>query len=284
MKNMMRCDCNKIFLKKLFTYSSRPQKEKKFKIKKKYRREYYQCNNCKHIFSKLYFDLKDIYNDQYFDNTYSNIKKLQNRFNYVKNLGYAKSDNKNRVKRVNYYFNNKKELSVLDVGSGMGIFLYEMQKRNWKCLGLDLDNRYKIFCKDFLNIKILNQKLQNLNIKKKFNLITFNKVLEHLSNPISLLKISKKFLKEDGVIYLEVPDSKVKKLGKYRDEFSLEHLHVFSIQSVSNMAEKSGFSVNSIQRIIDPSGKYTIFAFLEKNNIYKKKKFNNRKSSNGSNI
>ena len=34
------------------------------------------------------------------------------------------------------------------------------------------------------------------------------------------------------------------------------------------MAEKSGFSVNSIKRIIDPSGKYTIFAFLEKKKNY----------------
>lgn len=264
MNNLMQCDCKKNSLKKLFSYSSRPKKEKKFKIKKKYKREYYECKNCKHIFSKLYFDLKDIYNDQYFDYTYTNLKKLQYRFNSVKNLSYAKSDNKNRVKRVNSYFDNKNKLSVLDVGSGMGIFLYEMKKRNWKCLGVDLDSRYKKFCKDFLNIKILNQKLQNLNIKKKFNLITFNKVLEHLTNPISLLKVSKKFLKEDGIVYLEVPDSKVKNLGKFRDEFCVDHLHIFSIQSVSNMAEKSGFSVNLIKRIIDPSGKYTIFAFLEK--------------------
>ena len=62
----MQCDCKKNSLKKLFSYSSRPKKEKKFKIKKKYKREYYECKNCKHIFSKLYFDLKDIYNDSIF--------------------------------------------------------------------------------------------------------------------------------------------------------------------------------------------------------------------------
>ena len=30
----MQCDCKKNSLKKLFSYSSRPKKEKKFKIKK----------------------------------------------------------------------------------------------------------------------------------------------------------------------------------------------------------------------------------------------------------
>ena len=116
----------KIFLKNYFLIPV-DQKRKKFKIKI-IKREYYECKNCKHIFSKLYFDLKDIYNDQYFDYTYTNLKKLQYRFNSVKNLSYAKSDNKNRVKRVNSYFDNKNKLSVLDVGSGMGIFLYEMKK------------------------------------------------------------------------------------------------------------------------------------------------------------
>jgi hypothetical protein len=54
-------------------------------------------------------------------------------------------------------------------------------------------------------------------------------------------------------------------LGKLRDEFCIDHLHLFSIQSVSNMAARSGFSVDFVKRIIDPSGKYTIFAFLKKN-------------------
>ena len=31
------------------------------------------------------------------------------------------------------------------------------------------------------------------------------------------------------------------------------------------MASRSGFSVDFVKRIIDPSGKYTIFAFLKKN-------------------
>ena len=50
MNNLMQCDCKKNSLKKLFSYSSKPKKEKKFKIKKKYKREYYECKNCKHIF------------------------------------------------------------------------------------------------------------------------------------------------------------------------------------------------------------------------------------------
>ncbi|MDC1338217.1 class I SAM-dependent methyltransferase [Pelagibacteraceae bacterium] len=265
MKYMMYCNCKIFFIKKLFSYSKKPPKEKEFNIKKKYKREYFECKNCGHIFARLFFDLKDIYNKQYFDYTYSSLDKLKTRFNFVKNLKFKNSDNKNRVGRINEYFDKKKNLDVLDIGSGMGIFLHEMKKKQWNCLGLELDKRYKKFCNEFLKIKVLNIKFQNLKINKKFNLITFNKVLEHVENPITLLKISSKFLKKDGKIYIEVPDSNVKKLGKLRDEFCIDHLHLFSIQSVSNMASRSGFSVDFVKRIIDPSGKYTIFAFLKKN-------------------
>jgi len=265
MKIIKPCNCKNFFKKKLFSYSKRPKKEKKFNIKRKYKREYFECLNCGHVYAKLFFDLNDIYNEQYFDYTYSSLKNLKLRFNFVKNLKFIYSDNKNRVKRINEYFKKQKKLDLLDVGSGIGIFLYEMKKKNWNCLGLDLDKRYKKFCNDFLRIKVLDKRLQDLRLKKKFNLITFNKVLEHLEDPISMLKESKKLLKSNGSVYLEVPDSNVKKLGKFRDEFCVDHLHLFSMASVSNMALRAGFDVDCLKRIIDPSGKYTIYAFLNKN-------------------
>ena len=46
----------------------------------------------------------------------------------------------------------------------------------------------------------------------------------------------------------------MKNLGKFRDEFCVDHLHIFSIQSVSNMAEKSGFSVNLLKELLIPQG------------------------------
>ena len=55
------------------------------------------------------------------------------------------------------------------------------------------------------------KKLSKFKFKKKFDLISFNKVLEHLKNPIMLLKSSKRFLNKNGIVYIEVPDIKAKK-------------------------------------------------------------------------
>lgn len=258
------CNCKNQYLTKIFNYKNKPKKEKNFDIDKKYRRTFYQCNICDHIFSKLYFELKEIYNSDYFEKTYKDIDGVKKRFNFVKKLKLKNSDNKNRVLRINRYFKNKKNLSVLDVGSGIGIFLYEMKRKKWQCNGLEMDKRYAFFSKKYLKIKVQNKKLQNFKTKKKYDLISFNKVLEHVPNPVNLLKSAKSLLKKDGIIYIEVPDAKVKKLGKFRDEFCVDHLHLFSLASISILSTKSGFKTELTKQIIDPSGKYTIYAFLKK--------------------
>ena len=81
------------------------------------------------------------------------------------------------------------------------IFLYEMKKKDIKLKELDLDKRYANFLKK-KEIKVFVNKIENLDIKEKFDLITFNKVLEHVKNPSKFLKNSIKFLKNNGLIYI----------------------------------------------------------------------------------
>lgn len=102
-------------------------------------------------------------------------------------------------------------------------------------------------------------------IKKKYDLVTLNKVLEHIKNPINLLKTLKKKLKNKGYLYVEVPDIMASNKGKNRQEFGLEHFHVFSISSLERILTNSGFIVQKIARIHEPSDKYTLYVFAKKN-------------------
>ena len=82
------------------------------------------------------FDIKQLYSKQYLKLTYKDENGLHKRFNKITKLSILKSDNKNRAKRVNKFF-SKKNLKLLDVGSGTGVFMYEMRKKNWKVFGKD---------------------------------------------------------------------------------------------------------------------------------------------------
>ena len=102
--------------------------------------------------------------------------------------------------------------------------------------------------------------------KTKIWLDYLNKVIEHVKNPLSFLLFSKNLLNLGGYIYIEVPDGvQASQIGKDRNEFALEHFHAFSIRSTAALIAQSGFSALRIERLIEPSGKFTIRAIAKLN-------------------
>lgn len=117
----------------------------------------------------------------------------------------------------------------------------------------------------FENYRTFLDKIKKL-LNKKFQVITLNKVLEHVKSPNLFLNKIRKLLEKKGFIYIEVPDGIAAKNsleGKNREEFYLDHLHVFSVKSLTNCLTKSKFNLLEINRIKEKSGKYTIYAFAQ---------------------
>ena len=85
------------------------------------------------------------------------------------------------------------------------------------------------------------------------------------SDPISFLKIFKKF-KKGWFLYIEVPniDARFDKAGYSREEFYIEHHHVFSDISLITMMNKLDLKVLKLKKIVEPSTKYTLFCFAQK--------------------
>ena len=259
--------CQKSRFKKKFEYNNPPEGETNYQIDhKKYHRYYVECRNCKHYFSILKINLKNFYSAEYNRATYSN--NLKKTFNKIKNLPKNKSDNYFRVKRIETFLKKNvgdiKNKSLLDVGSGLGIFPYMISKIGLKCTALDPS---KVSCnhlKKNLKLKTLYGDFFKTKIKKKFDFITLNKVIEHVKRPEKMLLKAKSILKLNGVIYIEIPDIKAAKEGKNREEFYLDHLHVFSKTSVKYLAKKINMKLLLMKSIREPSSKYTIYAFLSK--------------------
>ncbi len=101
---------------------------------------------------------------------------------------------------------------------------------------------------------------ENLDL---FDVITFNRVLEHVKDPVTMLRRGLRYLKPKGFIYVEVPDGEMAaEAGKEREEFFVDHLHVFSLSSLSLAALSAGFTITALGRAREPSGKYSLWAFL----------------------
>ena len=79
-----------------------------------------------------------------------------------------------------------------------------------------------------------------------------------------LAQAARSHVSAGGFVYVEVPDGAAAAAeGFGREEFFIEHLHVFSPASLAQLAARAGLSPVRIDRIREPSTKYTLAAFLE---------------------
>ena len=270
-----KCFCNftkselKKYTYKIVDYKKAPKGEIKINFKKEYYRKYLTCKICGHFFGKHNMDLNNLYKTEYLEKTYGNYDGLIKRFNKIKKLKKNKSDNHFRVKRIVNYFNKNQRISICDVGSGLGVFPFFFNKSlSSKISLIETDDKNIYFLKKYLKFKNVykNTDFFKKNSKKKFDLITFNKVLEHIEKPVLLLKKFTKLLKKDGLIYIEVPDVIAAKKSFKREEFFIEHHHIFSLISLCKLVNNSNLRIKKIKRIIEPSGKFTLYCFCSLNN------------------
>ena len=188
------------------------------------------------------------------------------------NLPSERSDNNARVKRLVDFCGEQglkvKGLNVLDVGSGLSVFLGEFLKYGVKGYCIDPDPMSIEHA--VRNVKVsgaFRGSFMEYESGFKFDIITFNKVLEHVTDPVSLLRKAGGHLKKSGFIYIELPDGEAALRNNVltdREEFFIEHYTIFSKRSVRGLSELASLSAIKSESIIEKSGKYTIFSFVEK--------------------
>lgn len=255
--------------KLFFSYDKPPDGEVDYKLNNSgnYKREIWQYAPSGHFISNHSMDVNKLYKGQYVDSTYKDLSSMQKIFNKIISLPSNKSDNFGRFNSLlefsHRWFNINFKPNLLDIGSGLGVFPYIVEKNGWECTAIDPDNRSIQLINQNTNVKTICGDFMELKSKKKYDIITLNKVLEHVDDPIEMLSKSREWLNKDGFIYLELPDGEMACLeGKGREEFFIEHLNIFSMTSTSILVSKAGFKLNKLLRLKEPSSKYTIRAFL----------------------
>ena len=168
-------------------------------------------------------DLKNLYDAEYVRASYGDSAALVQKLNVISALPLAKSDNKNRIIFVNQWFETfRKQIndnkSVLDVGGGLGVFLRGMIERGWHGSAIELDPMLVAHLKNNLCIEVHEGDLRSLTPKLvgSFDLITFNKVLEHIIDPVELLHYSLSFLKRKALFILRCLTIKLLKRVRVR--------------------------------------------------------------------
>jgi len=261
----LHCPCGGDRFRTEHTYFAPPVGETRFADTENYRREIYRCTLCGHFVSV--FDLtSDFYAGAYVDGTYGDEAGMRKTFDRIMALPPDKSDNTGRVARIDAYATQNlpsETRTVLDVGSGLCVFLARMKMSGWTGTALDPDERAARHAREVAGVNGIAGSLPNASLGR-FDAITFNKVLEHVPDPISLLAHALPLVEPHGFVYVELPDGEAaaRSEGFGREEFFVEHFHVFSLASIACLADRAGFDAQVVERLREPSGKYTLRAFL----------------------
>lgn len=137
---------------------------------------------------------------------------------------------------------------VLDVGAGFGNILYLLErKKNIKATGLEPDPHSREIAFKKLGLRLLDITIEDFLKKENyvFDFIILDQTLEHLLNPLEILKGLKVILKPEGLIYIGVPNSYNPQIP-IKLFFQLAHVFNFTPHTLNLFAQKSGLKIVKI--------------------------------------
>jgi len=137
-----------------------------------------------------------------------------------------------------------------------------MKEAGWECIGIDTDTTLVDHVRDAVGIRAEAADVTKIEGLGKFDLVTFNKVLEHVAEPAAMLASVAPLLERGGLVYVELPDGEAAEIeGQNREEFLLGHMHVFSSASYALLIARAGFELLTCERVREPSTKFTLRGF-----------------------
>lgn len=159
-----------------------------------------KCLQCGHGITDPLTNLEEsdnLYSTNYFSHHYDEVYPGQPAF---------QKKIKQESSRVKFLRSSKKAGDLLDVGCGKGYFLYAC-KNHFRCTGFDITNANQAFIRDSLNLNLEISPWDKARFKpQSFDAITLWHSLEHILDPFSALRKCVTWLKNDGVIIIEVPN------------------------------------------------------------------------------
>lgn len=142
---------------------------------------------------------------------------------------------------------------LLDIGCGLGDFLFKAQQAGYSVTGIDLSpNCIKVASQRFGIKNLYPMTLEEFVTKhphNKYDVITFFEVLEHLDNVSDFLSQVKMLLKPGGYIACSVPNRAKWRFSSIIEEcdYPPNHFTHWSPRSLSNLFGKYGFSILTLR-------------------------------------
>ncbi|MBY0238275.1 MAG: sugar nucleotide-binding protein [Burkholderiaceae bacterium] len=131
---------------------------------------------------------------------------------------------------------------LLEIGCGNGSFLrkYSARQPGWQLLGTEFDRKNQPLIEAIPNAAFYCGDLSQL--ERKFDLIVAIHLLEHIFDPLQLLRQCAEHLNPGGRIFIQVPNVKESPF----DLLIADHVSHFSIESLTALLNTAGFDILAV--------------------------------------
>lgn len=237
-----------------------------------YDRRWFECQQCSGATNVLPSEsearlasLRAAYYEVDFIDSDINLK-----YRRVMSMPFSESDNAGRVARVKKFVRRwsgaRAQPRVMDIGAGIGVFLSRLVDQTsgaWQYLGVEPDPRAAAHLRQLEKFEVVEGMYLGQPDLRGFNLVTLNKVLEHIEQPLPfLLQVVQSLTPADGLLYVEVPDKLTAGLRSPQDNIlGALHCHLYDPTSLGYLLRRAGLELLCVKRVAEPSGKLTVYAF-----------------------
>jgi len=140
---------------------------------------------------------------------------------------------------------------LLDVGAGTGAFSKVMKNAGWAVTGLEPDETARKNALEINELQLLSPDNLYKISPESFDAITMWHVLEHVHDLQGYLEKYHSILRKNGRLIIAVPNYTSYDASVYQQYWAAydvpRHLYHFSPESMSMLADKKGFKINSIR-------------------------------------
>jgi SAM-dependent methyltransferase len=137
---------------------------------------------------------------------------------------------------------------LLDVGCSAAFFLKLARDRKWEVQGVEVSDFGVKFTRDKLKIPVFQGFLRDAHFPdESFDAIFSSHVIEHVSDPMNLLKEMKRILRSGGALITVLPTQfsspSYRFFGKWTGEGPPRHVSYFTKHLFESNLKKLGFSI-----------------------------------------
>ncbi len=252
------------------------KKKRIYRIFVKKKLNFVKCENCTHVFINPPFKSTIINN--HFRNSvtwdYWSKKILINKQQKI-------AEKKKYAEGVKYIKSlKKKNLQILDIGSASGNFVGIAKKNGWNISAVEPSKYASQLLKKKYDCKIYNNYFENLDIEKKFDVITCWASLEYSYEPIKFIDKLKRLLNKNGTAIFYISGNSNSLIMKVLREkcvgFLFNRMNYFNPKSLNTILKKK-FKKKKI--VSDVNNIDIIYDYLNYRKPYLKKKSQNFKNN-----